>query len=232
MIFTGGTIVLEDRLLVNGCVRVLSDRIQAVELAHSSLAKLSEVFVDLEEGYLVPGFVDLHVHGGAGADFMDGDEEAFRIICQAHLRHGTTSLLPTTTVARHDQLLTFLATCRRFQKIGTGGARILGAHFYGPYFAPEARGCHPLAPTRHPQPVDLSNTWPMPMLSSLRPWRPSCLAPRLSTDAVAEMAKNNSAQRPSDKSNCESAESQDLADKRFERREKEPGKDESCSRAI
>jgi N-acetylglucosamine-6-phosphate deacetylase len=154
MIFTGGTIVLEDRLLVNGCVRVLSDRIQAVELAHSSLAKLSEVFVDLEEGYLVPGFVDLHVHGGAGADFMDGDEEAFRIICQAHLRHGTTSLLPTTTVARHDQLLTFLATCRRFQKIGTGGARILGAHFYGPYFAPEARDCHPLAPTRHPQPVE------------------------------------------------------------------------------
>ncbi len=46
------------------------------------------------------------------------------------------------------------------------------------------------------------------------------------------MAKNNSPQRPSDKPNCESAESQDLADKRIERREKEPGKDESCSRAI
>ena len=55
---------------------------------------------------------------------------------------------------------------------------------------------------------------------------------RLSTDTVAEMAKNNSAQRPSNKPNCESAESQDLADKRIERREKEPGKDESCSRAI
>ena len=46
------------------------------------------------------------------------------------------------------------------------------------------------------------------------------------------MAKDNSPQRPSDKPNCESAESQDLANKRIERREKEPGKDESCSRAI
>ena len=64
--------------------------------------------VDLGGGYLVPGFVDLHVHGGDGADFMDGTEEAFRTVCRAHARHGTTSLLPTTTVARHEQHLAFL----------------------------------------------------------------------------------------------------------------------------
>jgi N-acetylglucosamine-6-phosphate deacetylase len=98
--------------------------------------------------------VDLHVHGGAGADFMDGSDEAFRTVCQAHLRHGTTSLLPTTTVARHEQHLDFLERCRRLKQEGTGGARILGAHFYGPYFAPEARGCHPLKPTRPPQRVE------------------------------------------------------------------------------
>jgi N-acetylglucosamine-6-phosphate deacetylase len=154
MIFTRGTIVLEGGLLRDGCVRVSGDRIQAVEPSLVSTAKSPEIVVDLGDGYLVPGFVDLHVHGGAGADFMDGDEEAFRTICQAHLRHGTTSLLPTTTVARHEQQLRFLATCRQLQGHDTGGARILGAHFYGPYFAPEARGCHPLAPVRPPRPAE------------------------------------------------------------------------------
>jgi N-acetylglucosamine-6-phosphate deacetylase len=82
---------------------------------------------------------------------MDGTEDAFRTVCAAHARHGTTSLLPTTTVARHDQHLAFLVVCRRLQEEGTGSARILGAHFYGPYFAEPARGCHPGAPVRPPQ---------------------------------------------------------------------------------
>jgi N-acetylglucosamine-6-phosphate deacetylase len=113
--------------------------------------------IDLHGGYLAPGFVDLHVHGGANADFMDGTEEAFRTICQAHARHGTTSLLPTTTVARHDQHLQFLSMCRKLKNDPTGGARILGAHFYGPYFAPEARGCHPAAPVRAPEPQEYAD---------------------------------------------------------------------------
>ena len=110
--------------------------------------------IDLDGGYLSPGFVDLHVHGGAGADFMDGTATAFRTVCQAHARHGTTSLLPTTTVARHEQHLAFLDVCRRLKTEGTGGAAILGAHFYGPYFAAEARGCHPAAPVRPPTPAE------------------------------------------------------------------------------
>jgi N-acetylglucosamine-6-phosphate deacetylase len=83
---------------------------------------------------------------------MDGTDDAFRTACRAHARHGTTSLLPTTTVARHEQHLAFLDVCRRLKRGGTGGARILGAHFYGPYFAPEARGCHPSAGLRAPTP--------------------------------------------------------------------------------
>jgi N-acetylglucosamine-6-phosphate deacetylase len=110
--------------------------------------------IDLEGGYLAPGFVDLHVHGGDGADFMDGTEEAFRTVCRAHARHGTTSLLPTTTVARHEQHLAFLDVCRRLKREGTDSARILGAHFYGPYFAREARGCHPAEAVRPPNPTE------------------------------------------------------------------------------
>lgn len=168
LLFTGGSIVLEDRVLPEGAVAVDVGRITAVAGARGATSAHGIRVVDLAGGYLAPGFVDLHVHGGAGADFMDGTEEAFRTVCTAHARHGTTSLLPTTTVARHEQHLAFLEVCRRFSATdgakpgdgkridlpSTGGAAVLGAHFYGPYFGPEARGCHPAAPLRQPRPEE------------------------------------------------------------------------------
>src|SRR5438046_1313042 len=130
LIFRGGTIVLADRLLESGAVEVEGARIKAV---HASPAQgtRGEV-IDLGGGFLVPGFVDLHVHGGAGADFMDGTAEAFRTVCRAHARHGTTSLLPTTTVARHEQHLEFLEVCRRPKPEGTGRRSLVGRDSHGP----------------------------------------------------------------------------------------------------
>lgn len=152
MTFCGGSIILADRIVDNGAITVEDARIRQVGPA-SEVKQAGDV-VDLQGGYLAPGYVDLHVHGGDGADFMDGTEDAFRTVCRAHARHGTTSILPTTTVARHDQHLAFLKVCRRLKKQGTGSARILGAHFYGPYFALEARGCHPAGSVRAPRPEE------------------------------------------------------------------------------
>jgi N-acetylglucosamine-6-phosphate deacetylase len=149
-LFRGGSVVLPDRVLDHASVRIDGDRIAAVSADDCPPGRAE--LVDLQGGYLLPGFVDLHVHGGAGADFMDGTEDAFRAVCRAHARHGTTSLLPTTTVARHDQHLTFLDLCRRVKaERRDGEASVLGAHFYGPYFAPEARGCHPADALRPPR---------------------------------------------------------------------------------
>jgi N-acetylglucosamine-6-phosphate deacetylase len=136
-VFSNGTIVLPDRLLDRGRVVVEGDRIVEVS------AQSARPDVHLQGGYLVPGFLDLHVHGGDGADFMDATPDAFTTVCRAHARHGTTALLATTTVARHEQHLTFLRTCESFAEEFLGGAAVAGAHFYGPYFGPEARGCHP-----------------------------------------------------------------------------------------
>jgi N-acetylglucosamine-6-phosphate deacetylase len=149
LLFTNGQVVLPDRLVAAGKVGVTADRIDMVAEAPTT-APTDRTIVDLAGGYLAPGFIDIHVHGGAGHDFMDGTDEAFVAICRAHARHGTTGLLPTTTVARHDQHLAFLDVCCRLRGQDTGGARILGAHFYGPYFAREARGCHPAADVRPP----------------------------------------------------------------------------------
>lgn len=143
-----GNVVLPDRVLAQGAVRCEGGRI--VEVGADGSLGSGEV-IDAGDGYIVPGFVDLHVHGGGGADFMDGTDEAFATALAAHGRHGTTSLAVTTTVARHDQIMTVLETTRRFRESGrSGGARVMGAHFYGPYFRREARGAHPGAEIRPP----------------------------------------------------------------------------------
>jgi N-acetylglucosamine-6-phosphate deacetylase len=148
-VFTNATLILEDRLSPGSLV--VDDGV-ILELSPSDKVTSSAERIDLEGSYLAPGFVDIHIHGGDGHDFMDGTEEAFLGVCRAHVRHGTTRLCPTTTVGRHDQHLAFLEQCRRWKDKDTGGARIIGAHFYGPYFAYEARGAHPGAECRPPNP--------------------------------------------------------------------------------
>jgi N-acetylglucosamine-6-phosphate deacetylase len=149
-----GSVILPDRILPDGGVLVADGRIAAVD-SLSKVARPSDaVVIDAIGGFISPGFVDLHVHGGAGADFMDGTREAFSTVLRAHARHGTTSIVPTTTVARHEQLLRMLALTRDFRNGSPVGARVLGAHFYGPYFGREARGCHPAEPLRAPCPAE------------------------------------------------------------------------------
>ena len=151
--FIHGKILLEDRILHDGSVIVDGPLISLIRTYSDDLPADATV-IDLQGKYLSPGYIDLHVHGGNNADFMDGTEDAFRTVCTSHARHGTTSLLPTTTVASHDQHLTFLEVCRQLQDKDIDGARILGAHFYGPYFAEAAKGCHPGDTVRPPIPEE------------------------------------------------------------------------------
>ncbi len=144
-----GQIVLPDSI-VRGAIFVRDGRI--AELLDFGAAVPSDAtIIDAGDGYLAPGFVDLHVHGGAGGDFMDGTEESFRLALKSHARHGTTRMAITTTVARHDQILATLALTRKFRESpDANGARVMGAHFYGPYFRKEAKGAHPGAEIRPP----------------------------------------------------------------------------------
>jgi N-acetylglucosamine-6-phosphate deacetylase len=140
-VFANATLVLPNQLVPGGSLQVTDGRITFTGHANSPLAH--DRAINLDGGYLAPGFVDLHVHGGAGADFMDGTPEAFRTVCRCHARHGTTSLTPTSTVATAAHYNRFLELCCELYGDVPGGARIVGCHFYGPYFARPARGCHP-----------------------------------------------------------------------------------------
>jgi N-acetylglucosamine-6-phosphate deacetylase len=152
---TNATLVLPDRLVEGGAIHVRGGTIAAVGRA-AEMAPFGGRAVDAAGLYAAPGFVDLHVHGGGGADFMDGTPAAFATAIGAHLRHGTTSIVPTSTVARHEQTLRFLELCRAFRRIAAAPAaptaRVVGAHLYGPYFAEEKVGCHPKDEARPPTP--------------------------------------------------------------------------------
>ena len=90
--------------------------------------------IDLQGKYLSAGFVELHVHGAGGADFMDGTLEAFEAACLTHLDHGTTTILPTTLAATKEEILRSIDSFRQAKAAMEGkGPYLHGLHMEGPY---------------------------------------------------------------------------------------------------
>mgnify|MGYP001030967470 FL=1 len=93
--------------------------------------------------YLLPGFIDLHVHGGGGKDIMQG-APAFETIARTHLRFGTTALLATTMTAPSEEIASVLQALGEFcEQRPNGSARVLGVHLEGPYINPGKLGAQP-----------------------------------------------------------------------------------------
>lgn len=100
------------------------------------------------EGLMVPGFIDVHVHGGDGADFMDGDDEANTNILALHARHGTTALAATTLSASREDLQNAVKAIRRSAHSASEGAQIVGIHLEGPYISAARAGAQDRASIR------------------------------------------------------------------------------------
>ena len=150
--FVNGTVVLPDRLLDDGMVCCEDSKIHYVGQRKSLPGEVE--IIDAKGGVIAPGFIDLHVHGGAGADFMDGTPESVISACAAHLRHGTTTIFPTTTTGSSQQIMDMISACavaeQQLSKQPTQAARIAGVHLYGPYFAEDKVGCHAADGRRSP----------------------------------------------------------------------------------
>lgn len=115
-----------------------------------------------DHGYdtlIVPGFIDLHVHGGFGADFIDGSVEAVRRVTAFHAGHGTTSLVATTISASEDQTAEAIRSIEEERLSGTpGSAEIVGIHLEGPFLNRERCGAHASDRLRLPS-VSLVSSW-------------------------------------------------------------------------
>ncbi len=107
--------------------------------------------IDAGGFYISPGFIDLHVHGGGGSDFMDATPADVEKVMCYHAAHGTTSLCPTTAAASTGEILAALEAISLYRGGGERFGRALGAHIEGPYFAAAKRGCHLPEHIRHPQ---------------------------------------------------------------------------------
>ncbi|HSW04501.1 N-acetylglucosamine-6-phosphate deacetylase [Aquabacterium sp.] len=131
--------ILTPRGFVRGTLSVDDGRISALQ------GEPRNEYAVRHEGLpiVLPGFIDLHVHGGGGSDTMEGGDAVERI-ARLHARHGTTSLLATTMTAPHDDLVTALTAMGSIcEKRRPGTARVLGVHLEGPYINAGKLGAQP-----------------------------------------------------------------------------------------
>lgn len=113
----------------------------------------SSTDVPAADGVIVPGFIDVHVHGGAGADFMDATREAVETVTTFHARHGTCALAATTLSASEEDTARAARTIAEAAARRTRlGAEIAGIHLEGPFINVERSGAQNRASIR---PADL-----------------------------------------------------------------------------
>lgn len=149
---TNGRIITPYRIIPNGSVLISGDTIAAV--SEGDIVASDAIQVDAQGKYVAPGFIDIHVHGGGGQDFMDGSESGFLKIAETHARYGTTAMLPTTLTSEKEGLFDTLRVYEEANKKNTNGAQFLGMHLEGPYFAMNQRGAQDPRYIREPDPEE------------------------------------------------------------------------------
>jgi N-acetylglucosamine-6-phosphate deacetylase len=147
-----GKIITPYRIIPHGTVVISEGKIRDVQAGNIEVPNALEI--DAGGKYITPGFIDMHVHGGGGYDFMDGSEEAFLKIAQTHAQYGTTSMVPTTLTSEKADLLQTLACYEQARQHNTKGAHLLGMHLEGPYFALNQRGAQDPRYIRNPDPEE------------------------------------------------------------------------------
>jgi len=133
-----GKIITPTGIIDNGSVLIKNGIIK--DISEKSIDAPNAQSIDVKGQYISPGFIDIHVHGGGGYDFMDGSKDAFLKIAECHAKYGTTALAPTTLTSDTADLLKTLDYYEQANTLNKNGAQFIGMHLEGPYFALNQRG--------------------------------------------------------------------------------------------
>jgi N-acetylglucosamine-6-phosphate deacetylase len=140
-VILSGTIVTPFQLLQDKMVIIEKGKIVTITDPDKKSFTVKNIeVIEAQDKFLVPGFIDTHVHGGGGADIMDGEYESIKQIALTHSRFGTTVFLPTTMTMSKEKIIKSLQSVNEAKTKGTGTAEILGVHLEGPYINPEKKG--------------------------------------------------------------------------------------------
>lgn len=149
LILSGADIVLPDRVITRGSIVIDGGKI--VDVTRDEVtASASDTRVDLARRYVIPGFVDVHVHGVLGHDVLDGPA-AVEAVAAKIPRYGVTAFCPTTVACAPDRLRMVLAAVQAARAAPKpGSARVLPAHLESNFISPEYRGAQPARCLRKP----------------------------------------------------------------------------------
>lgn len=144
-IVDGGSIVDGDLLIKDGKIASI--------LPRGAVAEDAEI-IDGGGCYASAGFVDSHTHGAGGHDYMDGTVEAYLGACRMHLKHGTTTILPTTLSSSLEELCKSVDAFKQAREIMRDEQCQPGLHLEGPYFAMNQKGGQDPRYIRNPRPEE------------------------------------------------------------------------------
>lgn len=150
ILFYNGTILGADGPIENGYVLIKGGIIAEVGKGKPICSDAVEP-VDLCGNILSPGFIDMHTHGAGGCDFMDGTVDAIVTASRMHLKHGTTTICPTSVASEDDELFEFMDCYEKAKSIKENMPHLAGIHLEGPYFSPSQAGAQ--QPERMKQPL-------------------------------------------------------------------------------
>ena len=156
LVIENGTLYTPTRVIPDGAVLVDGQRIEWVGRRDELVVPKDAQHLDAGGGSIVPGFVNMHIHGAGGYSTMDGKVASLQAMCQLLTRHGVTSWVPTTGSAPLDVIEAAYVAIRRAQESKMEGAEILGGHVEGPYLSSEERGAHAVELLIAPRPEEYS----------------------------------------------------------------------------
>jgi len=148
-------LILPDQVLTDGWLIIESGKIANFGTVSLPAAEGdSAAIIDGQGQYVLAGFIDIHVHGGASYDFMDAGAEELDGITSFHMKHGTTAMLATTVTGSQEQLSAVLKSVASYrQQASMPYTQLVGVHLEGPFVNPKWKGAQNEAYMVEPQPT-------------------------------------------------------------------------------